>query len=170
MAAGAVLVTGSGVVSAAFPPISAIADDQVLIRARASLISAGTRSAWQSASKPGPEIEELYGKMSSDGFPRAKMSGLRAGLHMRRPDRIPRAAALQYALARKELEDLNPGFADQYLLSVEEFLDRALVQHRKGREEVGTLYPQDTLARVGRGLNGALRASVPYLSAYPPSH
>ena len=42
MAAGAVLLTGSGAVTAAFPPISAISDDQILIRARASLISAGT--------------------------------------------------------------------------------------------------------------------------------
>ena len=87
--------------------------------------------------KPDPAVEELFEKVALDGFPREKMKNLRAGLYMRRPDWLPRAIALQYALARKEIEDLNPGFADQYLLSVDKFLNRALDQHEKGKRVVG---------------------------------
>ncbi|MCY4353237.1 MAG: hypothetical protein OXC09_00380 [Truepera sp.] len=80
-------------------------------------------------------LYKKYNKMASIGFPREKMKGLKAGLYMRRPDWIPRAVALQYALARKEIEDLNPDFANRYLLSVEEFLHRALDRYRQGRGE-----------------------------------
>ena len=89
--------------------------------------------------RPDPVMERLYGKLVLGGFPRAKMRRLRAGMYMRRRDWFPRTIALQFALARKEIEDLNPDFADRYLLSVDEFLNRALDQHRnrKGKEVVG---------------------------------
>ncbi len=56
MAAGAVLLIGSGAVTAASLPIS---DDQVLIRARASLISAGTEVSASNTLRPNGALRRV---------------------------------------------------------------------------------------------------------------
>lgn len=114
-------------------------------------ITRRSREAREGSLKPDPEMQRLSEKVESEvsgGFPSEEIKEIGARLRSN-PDWNVRASALLFALARKELEDLDPDFTDRYLLPVEEFLNRALVQSRKGKEVAGYSILKGSVLRNG---------------------
>lgn len=82
---------------------------------------------------PDPHLDEIVNRFKLLPFTRANLSNL---LRRRHENWHEKTMTVHYAIARQQIVRDSPSFADAYMISISEFLDRAIEASKAGEEGI----------------------------------